>query len=66
MFKIQVLLTPPPDLEVTLINMTNKWITGETVDISWTVRNNGNDSPVSQSYWRDLVVSACFNIIIIH
>ncbi|XP_060589875.1 uncharacterized protein LOC132745057 [Ruditapes philippinarum] len=53
--KIQVLLTPPPDLEVTLINMTNKWITGETVDISWTVRNNGNDSPVSQSYWRDLV-----------
>ncbi|XP_053382669.1 uncharacterized protein LOC128549620 [Mercenaria mercenaria] len=53
--KVQVLLTPPPDLEVQSINVSESWVTGNTVTISWTVQNSGNDSPLSQMYWQDRV-----------
>ncbi|XP_053400635.1 uncharacterized protein LOC123559098 [Mercenaria mercenaria] len=52
---LDVLLAPPPDLDLEGIHTPQTWTTGDTVTITWTVGNKGSNSPKSQMYWQDAV-----------
>ncbi len=51
---IDVTLTPPPDLVVAEVNAPSQALSGETIDLSWTVQNAG-PAPTAADTWRDLV-----------
>ncbi len=50
----QVLLTPPPDLEVESITLPASVRTGNVLNLQFTVRNFGA-TPTAESYWTDVV-----------
>lgn len=51
---LQVTLTPPPDLQVDSILTPNNAFSGQTINISWTVRNHGT-GVTDVSNWKDRV-----------
>ncbi len=51
---ITVVLTPPPDLEVTSVSPQVSGVGGEPYTVSWTVANEGN-SAATESSWNDRV-----------
>lgn len=51
---IHVTLTPPPDLEVTGLTVPSSAYSGDAIDVSWVVTNNGLGEPFEQS-WVDRV-----------
>lgn len=50
----QVLLTPPPDLEVEAVTVPASVRTGSVLNLQFTVRNFGA-TPTAESYWTDVV-----------
>jgi subtilase family serine protease/methionine-rich copper-binding protein CopC len=50
----QVELTPPPDLQVKLVNAPSQAFSGQTLPIAWTVENAGPGS-TRAAFWRDQV-----------
>ena len=50
----QVLLTPPPDLEVESITLPASVRAGNVLNLQFTVRNFGA-TPTAESYWTDVV-----------
>ncbi len=52
----QIILTPAPDLQVTVVNAPAHVLRGQSFDISYTVQNAGaGDTPARQSTWTDNV-----------
>ena len=49
---IDISLTPPPDLQVTSLIAPGNAFSGQSIDISWTVGNEGTGSTVAP-FWRD-------------
>ncbi|MFN3151569.1 CARDB domain-containing protein [Bremerella sp.] len=50
----EVQLTPPPDLQVTSVQAPTSAFSGQEVQVSWTVSNEGANA-TNQSRWRDRV-----------
>ncbi len=48
-------LVPLPDLEVTSVVAPTSAISGQTITISWTIRNNGPGNTATNAEWQDAV-----------
>ena len=59
---LAVTLSPPADLELLSVSVSDEWTTGETVVIDVTVTNSGGGTTFEPS-WTDLVVriESCFD-----
>ncbi|NEQ97090.1 MAG: hypothetical protein F6K30_10255 [Cyanothece sp. SIO2G6] len=53
---LQVTLTPPPDLQVTILEVPEEATVGQLLDISYTVSNEGlGATPDRQNRWQDFI-----------
>lgn len=55
-------LTPPPDLQVDAVQAPNNVFSGQTINVSWTVRNKGAGA-TDASFWRDRVYISSDSIL---
>ncbi|MBD2200392.1 MULTISPECIES: CARDB domain-containing protein [Calothrix] len=53
---LAIRLATPPDLQVTSLIVPERVITGQTFNLTYTVKNNSTgNTPTKQSSWRDLI-----------
>ncbi len=55
---LPIILTSPPDLQVTALTAPTHATVGGQIDVSWTVTNTGGDTVPGQEKWKDLVYLA--------
>jgi subtilase family serine protease len=48
---VNVILTPPPDLQVTALSFQTTAFSGQTLPVNWTVTNEGNGATI-QEWWH--------------
>jgi Ca2+-binding RTX toxin-like protein len=53
--KINITINPVPDLLVTIVDAAATGISGQDLDVSWTVRNNNTTAIAAADKWRDSV-----------
>jgi subtilase family serine protease/protocatechuate 3,4-dioxygenase beta subunit len=51
-------LTPPPDLQVTAVNAPNGAFSGQPMNLSWTVTNQGEGRTLETAWWDRVFMSA--------
>ncbi|MFO7898428.1 MAG: CARDB domain-containing protein, partial [Planctomycetota bacterium] len=52
---LPVTLAPPPDLQVTDVDVPATAVRGQTLPLRYTVANRGGATPATQSTWQDLI-----------
>lgn len=56
LFQVEVILSPPPDLVVSSMEVNNPVRTGDTLILTYVVTNEGA-GPTFEDYWTDYIVS---------
>ncbi|MCF8370707.1 MAG: T9SS type A sorting domain-containing protein [Bacteroidales bacterium] len=51
---VDVILTPPPNLEVNYVTSSTSAVSGETIKVKWETENTGANPPV-ETIWRDKI-----------
>ena len=51
---LNIILSPPPDLEVTMVTVPPTAVSGSSLNMSWRVTNMGG-GPTFESFWRDRI-----------
>ncbi|MEI6445074.1 MAG: CARDB domain-containing protein, partial [Nostocales cyanobacterium ELA583] len=58
----KVSLTPPPDLQVTMVNAPSRAFSGQRMDLSWTVTNKGTGRTL-ETDWSDRIFMSADEIL---
>ena len=59
MSQVELILSPPPDLVVSMLEVNNSLFTGDQLVISYTVTNEGA-GPTFETQWTDYIVRKAF------